>query len=164
MLADQSGATPSGASDSASFARTVPQTEPAAQRGNQPAVAGYEILGELGRGGMGVVFKAVQKSLKRVVALKFVLRGADADHDHLARFRREAEAVAQLQHPNIVQIHEVGEQNGLPYLSLEFVEGGSLEQRLRGQPMPPREAAQLVEVLGSAPWITLIGTTSFTAI
>ncbi len=111
---------------------------------------GYEILEELGRGGMGVVYKARQINLKRVVALKMILAGAHASPQDLARFRREAEAVAQLQHPNIVQIHEVGEQDGCPYFSLEFVDGGSLAQRLQEKPQPPCWAAQLVESLARA--------------
>jgi serine/threonine protein kinase len=111
---------------------------------------GYEILEELGRGGMGVVYKARQINLKRVVALKMILAGAHASPQDLARFRREAEAVAQPQHPNIVQIHEVGEQDGCPYFSLEFVDGGSLAQRLQEKPQPPYWAAQLVETLARA--------------
>ena len=113
-------------------------------------VAGYEILEEVGRGGMAVVYKARQLSLKRVVALNMVLAGAHASPLALARFRREAEAVAQLQHPNIVQIHEVGEQDGLPYFSLEFVDGGSLAQRLNGTPQPARWSAELIETLARA--------------
>jgi ABC-type amino acid transport substrate-binding protein len=118
-----------------------------------PAVAllrGYEILEELGRGGMGVVYKARQVSLKRVVALKMVLAGAHASPQDVERFRREAEAVAQLQHPNIVQIHEVGEQDSCPYFSLEFVDGGSLAQRLQGAAQSPCWAAALVETLARA--------------
>src|SRR5579885_1039535 len=86
-------------------------------------VPGYEILGGWGRGGMGVVYRARQTKLDRLVALKMVLSGAHAGADALARFRTEAEAVARLQHPNVVQIHEVGEHDGLPYFSLEFCGG-----------------------------------------
>ena len=99
---------------------------------------------------MGVVYKARQKSLKRAVALKMILAGSHASEHDQARFRVEAEAVARLQHPNIVQIYEVGEQDGYPYLSLEFVGGGSLAQRLAGTPLPGPEAAQLVETLARA--------------
>jgi serine/threonine-protein kinase len=116
-----------------------------------PAViGGYQILQMLGRGGMGVVYKALQPSLKRVVALKMILRAA-ADDVALKRFHTEAEAVARLQHPNIIQIYEIGEHEGQPFLSLEYVDGGTLAQKLasRGLPMP-REAAQLLEVLARA--------------
>ena len=115
-----------------------------------PTVTGYEILGILGRGGMGIVYKAIHLQLKRPVALKMILAGAHAASEGLARFRTEAEAVACLQHPNIVQIYEIGEQDGLPYLSLEFVDGGSLAQKLSGTPFPPRQAAELVETLAGA--------------
>ena len=117
---------------------------------NQPAISGFEILDELGRGGMGVVYKARQIKLKRLVALKMILAGTHAGGDQLTRFRAEAEAVARLQHPNIVQIHEIGEQDGLPYFALEFVDGGSLDKRLNGTPLPPRQAAQLMETLARA--------------
>lgn len=110
----------------------------------------YEILEEIGRGGMGVVYKARQVSLGRLVALKMILAGAQAGPDELARFRAEAEAVARLQHPNIVQIYEVGEQDGKPFLALEFVVGGSLEEKLAGAPQPGRPSAQLLETLARA--------------
>ena len=117
---------------------------------NGVTVAGYEVHGELGRGAMGVVYKARQVCLNRVVALKMVLAGAHAGPEFLARFAIEAQAVAQLQHPNIVQIYEVGESDGLPYFSLEFVDGGSLAQRIGGKPMPPRESAHVAELLAAA--------------
>jgi len=113
-------------------------------------VPGYEILEPLGHGGMGVVYKARQLKLKRLVALKKVLSGAHAAPEQLARFKIEAEAAARLQHPNIVQIYEVGEHDGLPYLALEYVDGGSLAQHLGGRPLPPRQAAELIETLARA--------------
>jgi serine/threonine protein kinase/tetratricopeptide (TPR) repeat protein len=115
-----------------------------------PQVPGYEILTELGRGGMGVVYKARQGSLKRLVALKMIRAGAGAGPEELGRFQREAEAVARLQHPNIVQIYEVGEAQGQPFFSLELIEGGSLAERLDGTPWLPPQAAQLVETLARA--------------
>jgi WD40 repeat protein/serine/threonine protein kinase len=116
----------------------------------QEIIPGYAVLGELGRGGMGVVYKARQVNLRRLVALKMILAGAHAGADDLARFKVEAEAVARLQHPNIIQIHEIGEYNGLPYFSLEFCAGGSLASRLSGTPLPAPEAAQLIETLARA--------------
>jgi serine/threonine-protein kinase len=113
-----------------------------------PQVPGYDVEAVLGQGGMGVVYKARHLALKRTVALKML-----AGHPHpaeRARFRAEAEAVARLQHPNIVQIHEVGEADGRPFFALEYVAGGSLAQRLAGQPLPPRDAACLVAALAEA--------------
>ena len=113
-------------------------------------VPGYEILGVLGQGGMGIVYKARQLALDRVVALKMILRGALADRESLERFRIEAHAVARLRHPNIVQIFEVGEHAGQPFFSLEYLDGGSLQQKLEGSPQAPRDAARMVELLARA--------------
>ncbi len=114
------------------------------------SVPGYAIEEVLGRGAMGVVYKARHLTLKRTVALKMVLAGGHARSGQLARFRIEAETVARLQHPNIVQIHEVGEAQGHPYCALEFVEGGDLASHIGGGPMPAQEAARLVEALARA--------------
>jgi tetratricopeptide (TPR) repeat protein len=99
---------------------------------------------------MGVVYQARQTGLRRLVALKMILAGGHATAEQRARFRTEAEAAARLQHPNVVQVHEVGEHDELPFFSLEFVDGGSLAKRLDGTPWPPRQAAQLIEVLARA--------------
>jgi tetratricopeptide (TPR) repeat protein/tRNA A-37 threonylcarbamoyl transferase component Bud32 len=113
-------------------------------------VGSYEVLGELGRGGMGVVYKAREARLNRLVALKMVLAGEHAGPEDLVRFQAEAEAVARLHHPNIVQIYEVGQHGGLPFFALEYLEGGGLAHKLQGAPLPAREAAQLVETLARA--------------
>ncbi len=113
-------------------------------------IPGYELLGVLGRGGMGIVFRARQVSLKRQVALKMILTGRNARPEERLRFQKEAEAVARLQHPNIVQIYEVGQQNGLPYFSLEFVNAGSLAQFLGAVPQSPNVSAELVLQLARA--------------
>jgi tetratricopeptide (TPR) repeat protein len=114
-----------------------------------PSVPGYDILAELGRGGMGVVYQARHRKLDRVVALKMILVGGHAGAAELERFRVEAQAIARLQHPNIVQVHEVGEHDGLPYLALEYC-GGTLAHKLAGTPLPPNAAAELVETLARA--------------
>jgi tRNA A-37 threonylcarbamoyl transferase component Bud32 len=111
---------------------------------------GYELLEEIGHGGMGVVYKARHTKLNRAVALKMILAGGHAGTAELARFQTEAEAVARLQHPDIVQIFEVGEYDGLPFFSLEFCSGGSLDKKVRGTPVAPREAAALVQRLATA--------------
>jgi len=113
-------------------------------------IGDYELLAELGRGGMGVVYKARQASLKRLVALKMILAGGHAGAADLARFRTECEAIARLQHPNIVQVYEVGEHEGKPFFSLEFCPGGSLDKKLDGTPWQPGDAARLLETLARA--------------
>jgi WD40 repeat protein/serine/threonine protein kinase len=119
------------------------------------AVPGYEVLGELGRGGMGIVYKARHVKLQRDVALKMILTGGLAGPEELRRFQAEAEAAARLQHPNIVQLYEYGELpsgDGLPrpYFALEYVDGGSLAARLDGKPVAERDAAELTETLARA--------------
>ncbi len=111
---------------------------------------GYEILAPLGRGGMGVVYKANQRALGRIVALKQIQAGMDADAQELARFQIEAEAAARPRHPNIVQVYDVGVRDGLPFFAMEFVEGGSLASRLRKGVLRPREAAELVGSIARA--------------
>ena len=101
-----------------------------------PAIPGYELLQKIGEGGMGVVYLARQTGLNRRVAVKMIRGGSQARPDRFARFRIEAEAVARLRHPNIIQIHEIGEVDGLPFVSLELLEGGSLADRLAGTPQP----------------------------
>ena len=130
-------------------------------------VSGYEILSILGRGGMGVVYKARQVGLNRIVALKMILTGSHASTEDLVRFKIEAEAMAELQHPNIVQVYEQGVRDGRPFFSLEFLEGGSLDQSLgasgkssvrnSNSPVPksasirsPWDTARLVEMIARA--------------
>ncbi|HKB05175.1 MAG TPA: serine/threonine-protein kinase, partial [Gemmataceae bacterium] len=115
-----------------------------------PAPPGFEIIEELGRGGMGVVYKARQKALHRLVALKVIRSGELADPAERARFEAEARAVARLSHPNVVQIYEVGEAGGRPFLALEYVPGGSLADHLHGPPFAPRPAAALVATVAGA--------------
>ncbi|MBY0398198.1 MAG: serine/threonine protein kinase, partial [Thermoleophilia bacterium] len=103
-----------------------------------------------GRGGMGVVFKARHRRLNRLVALKMIRAGAGAVTAERARFRAEAEAIARLRHPHIVQIHDIGDAGGQPYLALEFVDGGSLARKLADAPQTPREAAGLMLLLARA--------------
>ncbi len=115
-----------------------------------PQVTGYTIQEELGKGAMGVVYKAWHQALRRPVALKMIRPGTATGREELVRFRREAQAVARLQHPYIVQIYEIGDQGGQPYLALELVEGGSLAEHLHGMPQPASQAAQLIEILARA--------------
>ena len=115
-----------------------------------PTIPNYEILQRLGIGGMGVVYKARHLGLKRLVAVKMIRSGSEARADHLSRFLVEAEAVARLRHPNIIQIYDIGEADGLPFVALELLDGGGLDGRLAGNPQPPREAAELMVTLARA--------------
>lgn len=112
-----------------------------------PKLEGYVIEKELGRGGMGVVYKAKHLKLERSVAIKMILGVAAADPEYRHRFQIEVRAVAQLQHPNVVQIFEVDEHEGQPYSAFEFLEGGSLDDKYKGKPQPFHEAAKLIETL-----------------
>ena len=137
------------------FSNTVsmPAPEPvffAPRAADFPTIAGYDILGELGRGGMGVVFKARHLALNRLVALKMILKGPHTGPKDLERFRQEGEAVARLHHANIVQIFDVGASEEQPYFVLEYIEQGSLAQRLRGDPQPIKPTLRLVESIARA--------------
>lgn len=102
-----------------------------------PQIPGHELHEVLGRGGMGVVYKARHMGLNRIVAVKMLLNGAHGSPEARERFLREAEAVASLRHPNIVQVYELGDQGGQPYFTMEFIEGGNLARKLAGTPQPP---------------------------
>ena len=116
-----------------------------------PQVEGYEILGELGRGGMGVVYSAKQQRLNRVVALKMMLRPEECEPSDIVRFRSEAEAVAAVKHPHIVQVFEFGHSEGSPYLAMEFLAGGALHTKIKSDaPFAPERAAELVGKLARA--------------
>jgi serine/threonine protein kinase/WD40 repeat protein len=114
------------------------------------ALEGFELLEVLGSGGMGVVFKARQLSLNRLVAVKMLLSSTPVTIEQLARFRTEAEVLARLQHPNIVQIYEIGEHEGRPYIVMEYVSGPDLARKIAGKPQPAKMAAELVAVLAAA--------------
>jgi serine/threonine protein kinase len=143
---------PGGRTDSLEKAQTLAAAGATGQhdRPPLPQVPGYEVLDLIAAGGMGVVYKARQLSLDRVVALKMLLAGAFAGPDELARFRKEAQAVAHLEHPHIVRIYDFGTCSGVPYFSMEFVEGGSLKQQLAAGLPSPREAAALTATLARA--------------
>ncbi len=128
----------------------TPTATASSSEGPLPQVAGYEVFGELGRGGMGAVYRARHVQLDRVVALKMILAGGHAGEDEKRRFLNEAAAIARVRHPGIVEVYDYGTHEGLPYLSLEYCEGGSLAERLAGTPLPAREAAALTEQLARA--------------
>jgi serine/threonine protein kinase len=129
----------------ASDSPPVPLVEPPAA-----SVPGYEILEVLGRGGMGVVYKARHLRLNRIVALKMVLHGGHAGPQEHVRFLQEAETIAAIRHAGVVQVYDFGAHGGLPYLALEFCDAGSLAQKLSGKPLPPREATRLVGLVAEA--------------
>ncbi len=110
----------------------------------------YALLKEIARGGMGVVYKARQISLDRIVAVKMILPGPRANPDDLARFRLEAEATARLHHPNIVTVHEVDSIDGQPFYSMDFIDGQSLAQRVAQGPLPGRLAARFAMIVARA--------------
>jgi serine/threonine-protein kinase len=115
-----------------------------------PQVPGYKVEEAVGRGGMGIVYRARHLRLNRLVALKMLLFGAGATRQELARFQREAQAVAKLQHPNIVQVYDVGDNDGRSYFTMEYLANGSLARKLGGTPQPARQAARLVATLAEA--------------
>ncbi len=114
------------------------------------SVGDYEFIEEIGRGGMGVVWKARQRSLNRIVALKFILAGSFASREFIERFRAEATAAARLKHPNIVAVHEVGEHEGHHYFSMDFIEGRSLAQLVRAEPPSLRQSARYLRLIAEA--------------
>jgi tetratricopeptide (TPR) repeat protein len=127
-----------------------PGTKECAEPPGRVDVPGYKVLRELGLGGMGVVYLARQVRLDRLVALKVVLGGGHAGTEERRRFQAEAEAVARLKHPHVVHVYEVGEHAGLPFFSMEYCEGGSLDAHLDGTPWQPVRAAALVQTLARA--------------
>src|SRR3954469_12038491 len=110
-------------------------------------IPGYDVEALLGRGGMGLVFRARHLRLNRLVALKMLLAGAYAGPQERARFQREAKAVARLRHANIVQVYDVGDHEGCPYFTMELLEGGNLAQAMAGTPLPARRAAAILTTL-----------------
>src|SRR5262249_49858798 len=108
---------------------------------------GYEILDEIGKGATGVVYKAREANQQRIVAIKMILSGDYAEAKNFTWLHSQLKAVAQLQHPCIMQVYQVGEQEGRPYFVMEYVDGGNLRQKIGGKPQPQGQAVQLVETL-----------------
>ncbi|MFZ9822509.1 MAG: protein kinase domain-containing protein, partial [Gemmataceae bacterium] len=144
MDPNEANVAPSESGSVGNTARLAGSTKPNTGGKHFPNVPGYDILGELGRGGMGVVYRAKQRGLGRMVALKMILGGANVNPEDVARFELEARAVGSMTHPNIVQVYEVGEFNGAPYFSLEFVDGGPLDKKLENSPQPAEWSARMM--------------------
>lgn len=155
-LCSHLGVTAPGSAPAISFLADLKRTAPRNRAVNgtsgakTPQIAGYEILGKLGRGGMAVVYRARHEKLDRIVALKMIVANDEVDPRSRVRFRQEAEAVARLHHPGIVQIYDVGEAAGYPYLALEYMAGGSLAGWLQGTPQPVDATVALVEIVARA--------------
>ena len=132
------------------FATQTGPSERAVPAQLPPPPPGYEVLGLIGQGGMGAVYKGRQLAVNRLVALKVVLAGAHASPEARVRFLHEAEAAARVHHPNVVQVFEVGTWGGQPFLALEYLAGGTLARKLAGTPLPAKDAASLVETLARA--------------
>ena len=142
-----------GLADTQSFAHDT--SDPDEKATAQHAAAGrqfgdYELLEEIARGGMGVVYKARQRGLKRLVALKTIQAGEFANADQILRFQAEAQSVARLNHPGIVPVYEVGIYRGLHFFSMQYLAGGSLADRLKDGPLPPRDGAVIVRQVAEA--------------
>lgn len=150
MIPDETTLPPAARTNCEADAEATLAPTSARTASSMPTIPGCELKGELGRGGMGVVYRAYQPHLRRHVAIKMLLSGSLAHESERERFRTEIEAAGSLQHPNIVRVFEVGEIEGRPYYSMEFVDGQSLSQRLGGGPLDPIESARIVATIAMA--------------